>query len=68
MDWRPENEVEEEEKEQGKRIMLRDEACSIIMSMIEAQVTRKVDIDEAVDAAIINAPKVLRFLDDKTPF
>lgn len=68
MDWRPENEVEEEEKKQAVKIMRRDEAAIIVMSMIEAQISKGVGAEIATDAAIAQAPKVLKFLDDTTPF
>ena len=68
MGWRPENEVDDEEKEQGKRIMLREEATTIIMSIIEAQIAKGIDAVAATDVAIDQAPKILKFLNDRTPF
>ena len=68
MGWRPENEVDDEEKEQGKRIMLREEATTIIMTIIEAQIAKGIDAAKATDVAIDQAPKIMKYLDDRTPF
>jgi hypothetical protein len=62
MDWRPENEVDEDEKQQALRLMQRDEAMAIVMTMVEAQIEKGIDTARAVDVAIEQAPKIMDFL------
>lgn len=64
MNWRPEEEVDEDEKKQALRLMRRDEAMAIVMTMIESQIGQKVPLEAATDAAIKQAPKVMAYLDD----
>jgi hypothetical protein len=65
MGWSPEEEVNEEEKQQALKLMQRDEAMAIIMTMVESQIAKGINTIEAVDVAIGQAPKIMDFLNKK---